>query len=110
MQILTGRTNKLFGIVFKRYNANNLINIDELRKTSQSPDELDEDIQYLISLGLIKYDYGWNLLLTPRGRTYYRDLFWQLFLNIIFPAIISILTTLLTLWSKRMLRLILKVA
>ena len=101
MEILTGTPRKIFKLIFKRYKHNNLINSDEIINLFPNTRELEEDLNYLHSLGLIDHDSKWNYLLTATGRVYFRA---ETIKNIeivmkstIFPIIVSYITTLITL-------------
>ena len=104
MNILTGNPRKIFKLIYKRYNSNNLINSDEIKILYPNIQELESDLCYLYSLGLIETDYQWNYLLTSKGRTYFKNIFLEIFLTLtksfFCPIIVAFVTTLITIWLK----------
>lgn len=100
MNNLTGNPRKLFKIIYKRYNKNNLINSDELSNLFPNTQELEEDLTYLHTLDLIDHDYDWNYLLTAKGRIYFktRRIFWfeKIITSIFFPLVVAFVTALIT--------------
>lgn len=101
---LTGTPRKIFKLIFKRYNSNNLINSDEIRTLYPNEQELEDDLQYLHDLGLIDHDYSWNYLLTSKGRLYFKHETInsvEIVLKSIFcPIVVSFITTTITLLLK----------
>lgn len=101
---LVGNPRKIFKIIYKRYNHNNLINSDEIRTIFPNTEELEEDLTYLHALGLIDHDYDWNYNLTAKGRIYFKietiTSFEIVIKSILCPIIVAFITTLITLWLK----------
>lgn len=50
MERLKGNPRKIFKIIYKRYNINNLINSDELSKLFPNNIQLEQDLTYLYEL------------------------------------------------------------
>lgn len=104
MNNLTGTPRKIFKLIYKRYNSNNLIDSDEIRNIYPNTQELEDDLTYLRNLGLIDHDYHWRYYLTSKGRTYFKqeteNSFEVIIKSIICPIIVAFITTLITLWLK----------
>ena len=104
---LIGTPRKVFKVIYKNYNNNCLINHDELKKLFTNINELEEDLTYLINLGLIYSDNYWYYHSTPTGRMYFKNETsnsLEIIIKSIFcPIIVSFLTTLITLLLKELL-------
>lgn len=101
---LSGTPRKLFKLIYKRYNDNNVISTDELKKLFPNQIELEEDLSYLFNLGLIDHDYNWHFILTAKGRIYFKlktkNSIEILLKSIFCPIIVSFITALITMWLK----------
>jgi len=103
---LSGTPRKLFKLIYDRYNSNNPISSDELRELFSNTEELEQDLQYLYDLGLIDHDYNWHYVLMAKGRIYYvletKNSVEIILKSILCPIVVSAITTLLTMWLKRL--------
>lgn len=103
---LVGNPKKVFKKIYKRYNSNNLINSDELLKLFSNETQLEQDLTYLHDLGLIEVDNNYFYHLTSLGRQYFKlktsDSFETVIKSIFCPIIVSIITTLITMWLSHL--------
>ena len=106
MERLKGNPRKIFKIIYKRYNINNLINSDELSKLFPNNIQLEQDLTYLYELKLIDIDSGYHYHLTAIGRQYFKFeasyLLEIAFKSILCPIIVSIITTVITMWLSNL--------
>lgn len=102
MTQLIGNPRKIFKKIYKRYKSNNLINSNELIKYFPNIVQLKQDLDYLRVLDLIDIDTKQNYHLTTKGREYFKaenhDSFETVIKSIFCPIIVSVITTLTTMW------------